>query len=99
MTVMLEVTTEEYEQLKASACVLVIYYVNQADEITRAWVEAMGTREECEEAEGYYSGRLFVVPKGLKLESQIIDCVDVAPPNIQEEKSEKTAGQTGSPPL
>lgn len=82
MTTTLEVTPEEYEKMRVSECILVVGYVNESGDWTRTWVEAVGAREECEEVLGL-SG-LFIVPNGLKLQSEIVSVADVAPPSSGE---------------
>ena len=80
MTTMLEVTTEEYEKLKVSAFVLVNGYVNEAGEWTRTWVDAIGTREECQEEADSRAGHIYVVPTGVRLEYEIVEASKIAPP-------------------
>jgi len=81
MATMLELTPKEYEKLKVSEFVLVHGYVNEAGEWTRTWVDAIGTREECQEETDSRAGHIYVVPKGLKLEYEIVKAADIAPPD------------------
>lgn len=83
MTQILEVSTEEYERIKTSEYVLVLGWVNKSDEWTRTWVDAIGTREECEEAIGERAGHLYVAPVGLSLQHEIVETSIIAPPGEQ----------------
>ena len=83
MTQMLEVSAEEYEEIKVSEFVLIFGYVNESDEWTRTWVDAIGTREECEDAVGSRAGHLYIVPTGLKIEHEIVEAAVILPPGEQ----------------
>jgi len=80
LVVTLEMTEEEHARMLVSECVYVLTYVNSDGEITRAWPDAIGTREECEIAEAARVGRIYVVPiEGVHLEHYIVEASKVLP--------------------
>ena len=46
----------------------------------------LGTRQECEEFAKHYSGSIFIVPRGLSLESELVDSDKILGPERQEER-------------
>jgi len=75
----LEIDIEQYEELKNSEYVHVVSY-RKGDEVTRAWIEAIGTKDECEESQASMDCHLYIVPTGLTIHSEIVAVADIAPP-------------------
>jgi hypothetical protein len=77
----LEMTEEEYSKLKPEDHVLVLEYVTNDGETTRAWVQAFGTKEDCEEEQEQLRFRFFIVPENIHIESSIVEARGIAPPD------------------
>jgi len=59
-TIALEMTRTEHERLKELGHALILSYVNEAGETTRAWVVFVGTLEDCEEEAVHASAKMYI---------------------------------------
>lgn len=67
----LDISEEQYAEFKESEFVLICSYRN-GNTITRAWIDEIGTKEECEEAQELLGCSFYVVPQGLTIHSEIV---------------------------
>ncbi len=76
-TIALEMTRTEHERLKELGHALILSYVNEAGETTRAWVAFVGTLEDCEEEAVHTSAKMYIVPNGFTIESKVLSKDDL----------------------